>query len=50
MPELTIVLEDDVLCTEDGYEWFTEFVPREVEDIERVMLEKGIGEVFLENR
>jgi len=47
MPELTIVLEDDVLCTEDGYEWFTEFVPREVEDIERVMLEKGIGEIFL---
>jgi Xaa-Pro aminopeptidase len=50
MPELSIVLEDDVLCTEDGYEWFTKFIPREVEDIERVMQEKGIGESFLENR
>jgi Xaa-Pro aminopeptidase len=48
MPELSIVLEDDVLCTKDGYEWFTEFIPREVEDIERVMQEKGIGKVFME--
>ena len=50
MPELSIVLEDDVLCTENGYEWFTEFVPREVEDIERVMQEKGIGETFMESQ
>ncbi len=48
MPELSIVLEDDVLCTKDGFEWFSEFVPREVEDIERVMQEKGIGKVFME--
>jgi Xaa-Pro aminopeptidase len=43
MDEFTIVLEDDVLCTEDGYEWLTEFIPREITDIERVMKEKGIG-------
>ena len=46
MPEFTITLEDDVLCTEDGYEWFTESIPREIEDIERVMKEEGIGEIL----
>ena len=40
MDEFTIVLEDDVLCTEDGHEWLTEFIPREIADIERVMMEK----------
>jgi Xaa-Pro aminopeptidase len=47
LPEMTIVLEDDVLCTADGYEWLTEFIPREIPDIERTMAEVGIGEVFL---
>jgi Xaa-Pro aminopeptidase len=47
LDDFSIVLEDDVLCTEDGYDWFTEFIPREIEDIERVMKETGIGEVFL---
>jgi len=42
-----VVLEDDVLCTADGYEWLTEFIPRDVEDIERLMTEKGIGQAFL---
>jgi Xaa-Pro aminopeptidase len=41
MDEFTIVLEDDVLCTEDGHDWLTEFIPREIADIERVMKEKG---------
>lgn len=45
-----IVLEDDVLCTEDGYEWLTEFIPREIKDIERVMREPGIGEVMLKKQ
>lgn len=48
MPELSIVLEDDVLCTEEGYDWLTEFIPREIKDIERVMAEAGIAEKFLE--
>jgi len=50
LPELTIVLEDDVLCTEEGYEWLTEFIPREIEDIERTMAEAGIGEIFLDRK
>ena len=50
MPEFTMALEDDVVCTEDGYEWLTEFIPRDVEDIERVMKEKGIGEIFLDRQ
>lgn len=49
MPDFSVVLEDDVLCTENGYEWLTEFIPRETEDIERVMKEEGIGEIFLKN-
>lgn len=48
LPEFSVVLEDDVLCTRDGYEWLTEFIPREIEDIERVMKEKGIGEILYE--
>jgi len=46
----SVVLEDDVLCTEDSYDWFTEFIPREVEDIERIMKEKGIGEILLDKK
>ena len=42
MDEFTIVLEDDVLCTEEGYEWLTEFIPSEIADIENIMKEKGI--------
>ncbi len=48
LPEFRVVLEDDVVCTEDGYEWLTEFIPREVGDIEKIMQEKGIGETFFE--
>ncbi len=47
LPEFSMVLEDDVVCTEDGYEWLTKFVPREVEDIEKIMQEKGILGGFL---
>lgn len=46
MPELNVVMEDDVLCTEDGHECLTEFIPKEIDDIERVMQEKGIGEIL----
>jgi len=41
-----VVLEDDVLCTDDGHDWLTEFITRDVEDIERLMTEKGIAEAF----
>ncbi len=50
LPDLTIVLEDDVVCTADGYEWLTEFIPREIPDIERFMAEAGIGEIFLDRK
>jgi Xaa-Pro aminopeptidase len=50
LEDFSIVLEDDVLCTEDGYDWFTKFIPREVEDIERLMKEKGIGDVILDKK
>ena len=46
MPDFSIVLEDDVVCVEGGYLWLTRFVPREINDIERVMKEKGIGKIF----
>jgi Xaa-Pro aminopeptidase len=42
MDAFSVVLEDDVLCTETGHEWLTEFIPREIADIERVMNEQGI--------
>jgi len=47
LPEFNICLEDDVLCTEDGYDWLTGFIPIDTEDIEKIMKEKGIGEIFL---
>ena len=50
LPEFSVVLEDDVVCTKDGYDWLTEFIPREIEDIEKVMREKGIGEIFLDRK
>jgi len=46
LPEFRVVLEDDIVCTENGYLWLTEFIPREVEDIEKIMKDKGIGEIF----
>lgn len=47
MPELNVVIEDDVLCTEDGYECLTEFVPKEIEDIEKTLQQEGIGKIFI---
>ena len=46
LPEFRVELEDDVLCTKDGYEWLSEFIPREVEEIEEAMKEEGIGKIF----
>jgi Xaa-Pro aminopeptidase len=46
MPELNVVIEDDVLCTEDGYECLTGFAPKEIEDIEKTMQQEGIGKIF----
>jgi len=50
LEEFTMVLEDDVLCTEDGFEWLTQFVPREIEEIERTMEEDGIGKIYFQRK
>lgn len=47
LSEYNVILEDDILVTENGYEWLTEFIPRKIEDIEKVMKEEGIGEIFM---
>lgn len=46
LPEFSVELEDDVLCTKNGYEWLSEFIPREIKDIQEIMREKGIGKYF----
>jgi Xaa-Pro aminopeptidase len=50
LPEknLGIRIEDTVLVTEDGYEVLTGDVPKEIDEIEKLMDAKGIGE-WLEN-
>ncbi len=50
LEEFTMVLEDNVLCTEDGFEWLTQFVPREIEEIERIMEEDGIGKIYFQRQ
>jgi Xaa-Pro aminopeptidase len=54
-PQLTIPeehigirLEDVILMTESGYENLSEFVPIEVEDIERLMAKPGLSDAALE--
>jgi len=46
LPEFSVELEDDVLCTEDGYEWLSEFIPHEIEEIEKIIKKDGIGKIF----
>jgi Xaa-Pro aminopeptidase len=38
-------IEDDVLVTEDGCEVLTGWIPRDPDEIERLMAEKGLGNV-----
>jgi len=42
LPDFSVELEDDVICTENGYEWLSESIPREVDDIEKLMQLEGI--------
>jgi Xaa-Pro aminopeptidase len=44
---LGIRLEDVILMTDSGYENLSEFVPIEVEDIERLMAERGLSDSAL---
>jgi Xaa-Pro aminopeptidase len=44
--DLGIRIEDTVLVTKDGYEILTKDVPKEIAEIERLMIEKGISEAM----
>jgi Xaa-Pro aminopeptidase len=46
IPEEKIYIrcEDTILITETGYENLSDFVPIEIEDIERLMAEEGFAE------
>ena len=41
--ELSARLEDMILITETGYENMSAFVPVEIEDIEKLMAQPGLG-------
>lgn len=45
--ELSVRLEDMILITETGYENMSEFVPVEIEDIEKLMTQAGLGSLAL---
>jgi len=47
---LGVRVEDTVLITEDGCENLTALVPREIEEIEKLIQEKGIPEILKEYR
>ena len=44
VPEENLYLryEDTIVVTETGYENFTDFLPMELDDMERLVLEKGV--------
>lgn len=50
MPEFSIEFEDDVVCTETGYEWLSEFVPITIEAVEKLAAEEGIGETYYKKK
>ena len=41
-----VAFEDDVLVTEDGYDWLSESIPIEIDDVERMMSTEGRLEAF----
>jgi Xaa-Pro aminopeptidase len=45
--ELSVRLEDMILITENGYENMSAFVPVEINDIERLMAQPGLGSMAL---
>ena len=44
MPEENLYLryEDTIVVTDTGFENFTDFLPMELDDMERLVLEKGV--------
>ena len=42
--------EDTIVITEDGFENFTDFLPAELDDLERLILEDGMVQQFPPSR
>ncbi len=45
-----IAFEDDILVTEDGYEWLSESIPIEIDDVESLGAADNELDDFVENR
>ncbi len=45
-----IAFEDDVLVTENGYEWLSENIPIEIEDVEALSSQPSSFEEFTKGR
>lgn len=45
-----VAFEDDVLVTEDGYEWLSESIPIEMEDVEALSSAPGDLDSFIDSR
>jgi len=46
LPTFSIEFEDDVVCTETGFDWLSGFIPIEIEEVEKLAAEEGIGEIY----
>ena len=45
-----VAFEDDILVTQDGYDWLSRFIPIEIEEVEALRREQSVlrPETFLE--
>ena len=47
---LRIAFEDDVIVTENGYDWISEWIPIEIGDVEALARRESNLEAFVEKR
>ena len=45
-----IAFEDDVLVTEDGYDWLSEDIPIEIDDVEALSSQESLFDPFTKDR
>ena len=45
-----VAFEDDVLVTEDGFEWLSESIPIEIDDVEALSSGKSELDGFIDSR